>query len=73
MNRDIYRVKRCKPIYCDVGNFNGRNQQIKNRVHFTLENTFWFWISYLKNIYIYLYISIYIKCLGIIVYRTKEE
>ena len=55
MNRDIYRVKRCKPIYCDVGNFNGRNQQIKNRVHFTLENTFWFWISYLKNIYIYIY------------------
>ena len=40
MNRDIYRVKRCKPIYCDVSNFNGRNQQIKNRVHFTLENTF---------------------------------
>ena len=71
MNRDIYRVRRCKPIYCDVGNFNGRNQQIKNRVHFTLENTFWFWISYLKNIYIYIYI--YIKCLGIIVYRTKKE
>ena len=25
------------PIFCDVNSFDGRNQQIKNRFHFTLE------------------------------------